>query len=178
VRYSDGIERLPVTGWLADIVLSEGLSVCALSCEAVVAEAMAHAEVSRTEASRSPSSIPSSMASSLKKRPGAALKRGDLLMFQSLAIHAITVVYELIIRRHTMDKRFQTESGRGRIAALFALPILEKSIASVRWLARMESTHKVRSIWMLCFSYVLQETPEVMIREYVRSFCSPKVRIH
>lgn len=176
--YSDGIERLPVTGWLADIVLSEGLSVCALSCEAVVAEAMAHAEVSRTEASRSPSSIPSSMASSLKKRPGAALKRGDLLMFQSLAIHAITVVYELIIRRHTMDKRFQTESGRGRIAALFALPILEKSIASVRWLARMESTHKVRSIWMLCFSYVLQETPEVMIREYVRSFCSPKVRIH
>jgi hypothetical protein len=172
--YSDGIERLPVSGWLADIVLTEGLSVCALSCEAVVAEAMAHAEVSRVDTSYSPPL----MASSLKKRPGAALKRGDLLMFQSLAIHAITAVYELIVRRHTMDRRFQTESCRGRIAALFALPILEKSISSVRWLARMESTHKVRSIWLLCFSYVLQETPEVMIREYVRSFCSPKVRIH
>jgi hypothetical protein len=169
--YSDGIERLPVSGWLADIVLTEGLSVCALSCEAVVAEAMAHAEVSRIDKSYSPPL----MASSLKKRPGAALRRGDLLMFQSMAIHAITAVYELIVRRHTMDKRFQTESCRGRIAALFALPILEKSISSVRWLARMESTHKVRSIWLLCFSYVLQETPEVMIREYVRSFCSPKV---
>jgi hypothetical protein len=172
--YSDGIERLPESGWLAEIVLTEGLSVCALSCEAVVAEAMAHAEVSRIDTSRNPPST----ASSLKKRPGAALKRGDLLMFQSLAIHAITVVYELIVRRHTMDRRFQTESCRGRIAALFALPILEKSISSVRWLARMESTHKVRSIWLLCFTYVLQETPEVMIREYVRSFCSPKVRIH
>jgi hypothetical protein len=84
----------------------------------------------------------------------------------------------LIVRRHTMDKRCQTESCRGRIAALFALPILEKSISSVRWLARMESTHKVRSTWLLCFIYVLQETPEVMIREYVRSFCSPKVRKH
>lgn len=170
--YPDGVERLPVSGWFAAVVLNEALSICSLSCEAVVAEAMAHAEVSRTD-SRSPSP----MTPALKKRPGVALKRADLLMFQSIAIHAITVVYELIIRRHTMDKRFQTESSRARIAALFAGPILDKSIASVRWMARMESTHKVRSTWLLCLVYVLQETPDVMLREHVRSFCNSKVRV-
>jgi hypothetical protein len=169
--YADGIERLPKSGWLAELVVGEGLSVCSLSCEAVVAEAMAHIEVSRPDNA----STPLSKATSLRKRPGAALKREDLLMFQSLAIHAITSVYEVVLRRHAMDRRYQTESSRGRIAALFAKSILDKSLASVRWLARMESTHKIRSTWLLCFVYVLQEAPEVMVRDYVRSCCNPEV---
>jgi hypothetical protein len=159
----------PPSGWLAELVISEGLSVCAMSCEAVVAEAMAHIEVTQ-EKSPYHASTPS-----LKKRPGAALKRGDLLMFQSLGIHAITAVYELILRRHSMDRRFQSDSCRERIAGLFAIPILEKSIESVRWMARLEATHKVRSVWLLCFVYVLQEAPDCMIRDYVRSLCNPKV---
>jgi hypothetical protein len=169
--YPDGIERRPPNGWLAKIVIDEGLSVSALSCEAVVAEAMAHVEVSQQVASRNTSTV----APSLKKRPGAALKRGDLLMLQSLAIHAITCVYELVLRRHSMDRRFQTENCRARIAALFAGSIVDMSISNVRWLARMEATHKVRSMWLLCFVYVNQEAPEPMIRGYIRSFCDPKV---
>jgi hypothetical protein len=169
--YEDGVERLPKSGWLAELVVGEGLSVCSLSCEAVVAEAMAHMHVSR------PNNMgtPISKSSALKKRPGAALKRDDLLMFQALAIHAITCVYELVLRRHAMDRRFQKESSRERISALFARPILDKSIASVRWLARMESTHKVRSIWLLSFIYIVQEAPDYLMRDYVRSCCIPEV---
>jgi len=165
-HYPDNIERLPRCGWLSDMVIGEALSVCALSCEAVVAEAMAHMEVSDAQSSSMPT---------LKNRPGAALKRADLLMFQSLAIHAITVVHELILRRHAMDRRFQSESCRERIAGLFAVPILEKSMSSSRWLARMESTHKVRSLWLLSFVYILQESPDSMIRHFVRSLCRPNV---
>lgn len=157
-------------GWLGELIISEGLSLCSLSCEAVVAEAMAHIEVVTNRKGKAPSAVPS-----LKKRPGASLKRVDLLMFQSIAIHAITCVYELVLRRHSMDRRFQTESCRERIAVLFAKPILDKSVASVRWLARMESTHKVRSLWLLSFVCVLQEAPECMIRDYLRTLCNPKV---
>ena len=172
--YQDGIERLPKSAWLAELVIEEGLSVCSLSCEAVVAEAMAHIEVSKHENSSSPVS-----KESLQKRPGAALKREDLLMFQSLGIHAITAVYELVLRRHAMDRRYQNESSLQRVAALFAKSILSKTLSSVRWLARMESTHKIRSIWLLCFVYVLQEAPEMMIRDYVRSCCNPEdIKIH
>lgn len=160
------IEKLPNSGWLAHIIMSESLSTCALSCESVVDEAIAHIEVSRRQLSTT---------SALKKRPGATLSRDDLLMFQSVAIHAINIVYELVIRRHAMDRRFQAESARSRIAALLAGPILEHSIASVRWLAKMEATHKVRSIWLLCFIYVLQEAPEVLICDFVRSCCNPNV---
>lgn len=164
--YPDGVERLPPPSWLSSIVIDECMSVCTLSCEAVVAEAMAHGAVAAD--SKNPSS--------LKKRPGATLTRADLLMFQSMAIHAITCVYELVLRRHSMDRRFQTPSSRERIAGLFAGPLLDRSIESARWLARMESTHKVRSLWLLCFVYVLQEAPESLVREYVRSLCNPKVR--
>ena len=166
---------LPRSGWLAEILTEESLSICALSCEAVVAEAMAHIETHDPSNGKL-------RASSLLKRPTASLKRNDLLMFQSIAIHAITVVYELLLRRHAMDKRFQTENCRSRIAALFTKPIFEKSLASVRWLSRMESTHKVRSLWLLCFAYALQETPESLLRYHVTVYSNPTnpkdIRIH
>jgi len=73
-----------------------------------------------------------------------------------------------------MDRRFQSEASRGRIAGMLAGPILEKSIQSVRWLARMEATHRVRSTWLLCLVYVLQEAPEHLISSIVRSYCDPK----
>ena len=105
------------------------------------------------------------------------LQRADLLMFQSLAIHAITAFYELVLRRNAMDRRFQTDTCRGRIAALYTECLFTQSLKSVRWLARMESSHKVRSLWMLCLVYVLQEGPEVVIRDLVRSYCDKKVSI-
>jgi hypothetical protein len=76
-----------------------------------------------------------------------------------------------------MDRRFQRDSSRGRIAALFTKPIFEASLSSVRWLARLESTHKVRSLWLLCFVYILQEAPENLLRQAVRSYSNAKVRI-
>eukprot|EP00977_Amphora_coffeiformis_P029636 scaffold42062_cov176-Amphora_coffeaeformis.AAC.2 len=174
-EYPDGLQRVPTPGWLSRLVIDEALSVCSLSSEAVIAEALAHAEVSRQQSGTSTSGV----ASSLKKRPGASLQRGDLLMFQSLSIHAINIVYELVLRRNSVDRRFQSDSTRRRIAALFALPILEKSVSSVRWLARMESTHKVRSLWLLCFVYVLQEAPDSLVQHFIRSCCDPKnIRVH
>lgn len=158
-------EKLPKSGWLAQLLIDECLTICAQSCESVN-EALAHIELSRGQ---------SWTVSSLRKRPGASLNRDDLLMLQSMAIHAITIAYELVIRRHAMDRRFQSESARGRIAVLLARPILEHSVASARWLSRMDATHKVRSTWLLCFVYVLQEAPEVLICDYVRSCCDPKV---
>jgi len=171
--YQDGVERLPPCGWLSDLLINEGLSICALSCEVVVAEAMAHIEASTIDGKKTPSG----KTSALKKRPGAALKRADLLMFQSLGIHAITTVYELILRQHAIDRRFQTVSCRERVAGLFAVPILDRSISSSRWLARLESTHKVRSIWLLSFLYILQEAPESLLRDYIRALCNPRVSV-
>jgi len=164
----NGVEKLPHSGWLARLIIVDSLSVCALSCEAVVAEAIAQIEESSQHGSPTKDS-------SLKKRPGASLKRADLLMFQAMGIQAIEIVYELIVRRQAMDRRFQTDSARSRIAGLLARPILEKSVASVRWLARMEATHKVRSSWLLSFAYVLQEAPEVLIRDFVQLCCNPEV---
>jgi len=167
---SDGL--LPRAGWLASLLTNESLSICALSCETVVTEAIANIE---TKGSQGNEKIPQRSSRSVQR----SLKRSDILMFQSIAIHAISCVYELLLRRHAMDRRFQKESSRGRIAALFIEPIFEKSLASVRWLARMESTHRVRSIWLLCFVYILQEAPENLIREHIRSYSDPSdLKIH
>jgi len=173
--YPDGQDRLPGSGWLASLLAGESLSIASLSCEAVVAEATAHVETSSPEKSGSPSK--GSSSSSTSERPGASLMRDDLLMFQSVSIHAVTCVYELLLRRHAMDIRFQKDQARSRIAALFAPVILEKSLRSTRWLARMESTHKVRSTWLLCFIYIMQEAPESQLRSIIRSYCFPPVSL-
>jgi hypothetical protein len=174
-KKANDIIRLPESGWLASIVINEGLAVCSVSCESVVVEAMAHEEVSQHKTSQ----IQLLANSTLFTRPGAAFKRKDFLVFQSIAIHAIICVYELIIRRHSMDRRFQTDSHRERIAAVLASPILERSVASSRWLARMGATHKIRTTWLLCFVYILQEAPESLLRVFVRQACDPKdLRIH
>lgn len=162
--------RLPMNNWLAEILITEGMSVCSLSCEAVVFEAMAHAEASR-DASKRPASAPSA----LKKRPGASLSRDDMLMFQSVAIHAITVIYELVLRRHAMDRRFQNPACHERIASVVTRAVLLQSMNSVRWLARMESTHKVRTTWLLCVLYVLQEAPASLLRLQIRELCKSSV---
>jgi hypothetical protein len=165
----------PTAGWLVSLLTNEALSISALSSEAVVAEALAHIEMVNKGSGnlRTPA-----LTSALKKRPGAALQRGDLLMFQSLAIHSIVSLYELVLRRHAMDKRFQSQSSRERITSQIAPLVLEKLVSNARWLARMEATHKVRSIWLLCFIYILQEAPELMIRQYIVSLCDAKVRVH
>lgn len=162
-------DLLPKSGWLAEILATEALSICSLSCEAVVSEAMAHIE------SQEPAKNGNDAISN--HGPTMALSRKDLLTFQSIAIHAITVVHELLLRRHAMDRRFQRESSRGRIAALFTKPIFEASLSSVRWLARLESTHKIRSLWLLCFVYILQEAPDNLLRQAVRSYSNPKVSL-
>lgn len=155
-------EQLPHSGWLAELLINDCLFVCSLSCETVVGEAMA--QVTMVSQDMEPT-----------KRPLAVLKRSDLIMFQSMGIQAVNIVYELILRRQAMDLRFQTDTGKARVAGLFAYPILKRSVEGVRWLARMEATHKVRSSWLLSFAYILQEAPEDLIRDFIKCCCNPQV---
>jgi hypothetical protein len=159
-------EVLQQSGWLADIITNECFLICAISCKSVVEESLALIEVS---SAHTPSK------SILRKRPGVTLSRDDMLVFHSISNHAIRIVYELVVRRHSMDHRFQSESAQSRIAGLLAKPILEQSCANVRWIGKLESTNKVRSTWLLCFVYVLQEAPEALIYDFVQSCCDPKV---
>ena len=157
--FADGTERLPESGWLVNIFVKECLSICSLSCEAVVAEAI------KTDP----------RIESL----GHHFGRDDLLDLQSIALHAVTVCYELGIRRSVCDKRFQSESARLRIASLFIAPVFEQSIEATRWLARMDPSHKVRSTWLLSLLFVFQESPDGLTRDHVQSLCrGPDIRVH
>lgn len=162
--YPDGNDRLPHSHWLAELLTNECFSICSESCEAVVNEAMAQIKASHEEKGK--------IKSVLKNRRGASLSRNDLLRFQSTAVHAISIVYELLLRRHALDERFQTMESRSRVAAMFLGPVFATSIKSVQWLAKMESTHKTRSLWLLSFLHVLQEAPEALVRGKLRSYCT------
>jgi hypothetical protein len=162
--------KQPSHGLLAEIALEEGLFICAHAGETVVSESVA--QVVAISQGKSFDNI------SLNKRPGASLNSDDLLMFQSVAVHAVSVVYELILRRHaSLDRRFQSDSARSRIAEMFAQPILERSLSNVRWLALMEVTNRVRCVWLLSFIFVLQEAPDAMICDFISSCCNPNVCI-
>uniref|UniRef100_A0A7S4ITR2 Uncharacterized protein n=2 Tax=Odontella aurita TaxID=265563 RepID=A0A7S4ITR2_9STRA len=165
----DMSDRLPSPHWLAEMLANECFVICSTSCEAVVAEAVAQIKAShQTQGKKSQS-----------QRKGLVLTRKDLLRFQSTAVHAITCVYELLLRRHATDGRYQVDESRRRVAAMLLSPVLDHSVINAQWLAKMEATHKVRSLWLMCVLHVLQEAPEVLLREKLRNFCmSPDFHIH
>lgn len=162
--YPDGYERLPHAHWLAELLVNECLTICSQSCEAVVNEAIAQIKASRSEKGRK---------SALRNRNnGASLSRSELLRLQSNASHAVSIAYELLVRRHALDERFQSRECRERIAAMFLSPVFGGTVKAVPWLAKMESTHKIRSLWLLSFLHTTQEAPEVLTREKLRSYCN------
>jgi len=148
--YPDGVDRLPSAHWLADLVSDEGFSICASCCEAI-------------------------LAGTIESKKANRLTKKEVKMLQNLAVDSISVLYESMIRRHSIDMRFQGDEARSRVAAIFVVSVFENSLDSVNWLAKMESTHKVRLLWLLCFLHVLQEAPEFLIREQLRCYCDPKV---
>ena len=83
--------------------------------------------------------------------------------------------YELLVKRHAMDSRFQTIDSNIRVAAMFVGPILDYSLDAYPVLARMNANQQVRGIWLICLLYVLQEGPEVLVRDKLQSFCRQKV---
>ena len=162
--YPDGYERLPHAHWLADLLTNECLTICSQSCEAVVNEAIAQIKASRSDKGRK---------SALRSRLGReSLSRSELLRLQSNASHAVSIAYELLIRRHALDERFQSRENKQRIAAMFLSPSFGSTVKAVPWLAKMESTHKIRSLWLLSFLHTTQEAPEVLTREKLRSYCN------
>jgi Dock homology region 2 len=158
------------SGWLAHIVLNECLLICSMSSKTVVEELLA---VIHTSARNS------ALKSAWRKRSDVVLSQDDVLLLHTLAAHAIQIVYELVVRRHALDRRFQSESAQSRIACLLTTPIMELSCANVRWLGMLDSTNVVRSSWLLCFLYVLEEAPEALIYDFIHSCCDPgEMRLH
>jgi hypothetical protein len=149
----DGMDRFPEAHWLAEQCANEGFAICAACCDTIF------------------------MGTLKRHTPATDSKLGkrEKRTLQSLAVDSIAVVYESLIRRHAIDMRFQGVEARSRVAAMFVVPVFENSLYSVHWLEKMESTHKVRLLWLLSFLHVLQEAPEFLIREQLRCYCDPKV---
>jgi hypothetical protein len=158
---------LPSSGWLVDLVMNECFHICAFSSKCVVEESAVLIEESSKRTNK---------RSAIKKRHGIKLSHQDLTSFHLRAVQAISIVYELIVRRHSMDQRFQTLSAQGRIAGMLAKSVLTQSCKNEGWLSKLHFTNHVRSTWLLCFIYILQEAPEALIYDFIRSCCSPKVR--
>jgi len=163
--YSDGVERLPETHWLAELLSSECFLICSRSCETIVTETISQMK------SRGPKTKQSSM------RQRVILSEVQIAQHHSTALHAVTVVYELLLRNHAIDTRYQTEDARGRISGMFVHSIIHNSIQSVQWLSKLDPMHKVRTIWLLCVLYISQEAPEVTLREQMRSLFSSEFSI-
>jgi hypothetical protein len=50
--------------------------------------------------------------------------------------------------------------------------VINNTMDAVHCLSKMERSNKVRSTWVLCLTYVLQEAPEAAIRHHMLSLCN------
>ncbi|KAL7456061.1 hypothetical protein ACHAWC_008790 [Mediolabrus comicus] len=159
--YFNKVDRDPSTFWLSELLMGHCLSICHRSCQTIVVEAKAQSNALR-----------------FGREVEGALSRDDLLRIESVAFHSILSAYELLIKRHASDFRFQTAACNTRVAAMVMNPLLDESTDAVSVLQRMEANHKVRCMWLLCVLYVLQEGPEALLRDKLSSFCRTPNQIH
>ena len=89
----------------------------------------------------------------------------------NVARDAIATLYEFLLKRHSLDKRFQGDIARTRIAGIFTVPMFEMTCTEVSSLIKVNPSNNIRCLWLLCFLHVCQEAPEQMIRDYLRHCC-------
>ncbi len=161
---ADGTERIPRSNWLGEILLNECFAICSQSCETIVNKSLSQVK----------STSSSLKKSAMRKRIKAPTE--DMAHYRSMGYHSISIVYDLILRGHATDSRYQTEEARSRIAGIFVAPVLENTLLSFQTLSRLEAGDKIRNIWLLCILYILQEAPEVALRRQFHLMCKEKVR--
>ena len=152
------IDRYPQSFWLAGLLMDQCISVSLQCCKEIIAEARSQLNTSR-----------------YGNKAANRLAQEELLDLEALAFQAASCAHNILIKRHAMDSRFQTIESNTRVAAMFADQVLEKLVLGVSVLSRLEPNQKVRTCWVLCLLYSLQEAPEVMLRDKLRSFCQDDV---
>ncbi len=166
-RSPDKIERLPESNWLAELLSNECFIICSQSCEVIVNGTISQVMKSNNSSSKKKSAM----------RQRVAISKQNMAHYQSIGYHSISVAYDLILRKHATDNRYQSDDARGRIAGIFVSPVIENAVQGVQWLSKLEPSNKIRSLWLLCILYVLQEAPETAIRKQMRDMCVVKVRL-
>lgn len=103
-------EKLPKRHWLAEMLLNECFEICLLSCEVIV---------SGSQVVNMKPNSPKKKQSAMRQR--IPLTEGQMLHHQSISYHAITIAYELLLRKQATDLRFQSEEALSRIAGICKL---------------------------------------------------------
>lgn len=156
---SEKFDRYPQSFWLAECLMDQCLTICLNCCETITVEARAQFKTSKYG----------------KRASSSIITQGDLLRLEAIAFQAVLCANDLLIKRHAMDSRFQSIESNTRVAAMYVCPVFEKSLCGLSVLSRLEPNQKVRSCWMLILLYVLQEAPEVLLRDKLRSLCCQEV---
>mmetsp|Transcript_3869 Transcript_3869/g.7417 ORF Transcript_3869/g.7417 Transcript_3869/m.7417 type:complete len:2553 (+) Transcript_3869:270-7928(+) len=152
----------PERHWLADLLLEECFDICIYSCEAAISGTV-------NEAKGGAISKKTKKQSSMRQK--TALNSKDIERQYSISLHAITIAYENILRRHAMSIQFQSRQTLHRIAGMFLSTVIKKTVEAIYFLAKLQPNSKVRLTWLCCLTYVLQEAPEVLLKKYMLSLC-------
>ena len=158
---SEKIDRYPQSFWLADLLMDQCLSISLGCCTEIVEQTNFQLKSTRN----------------VNKASSRLLSQEDLLALEAISIQAMSCAYNLLIKRHAIDARFQTVESNTRVAAMFLDSVLDTSVIGFSVLSKLEATQNVRCQWIMCLLYVLQESPEVLLRDKLRSFCQPNVSL-
>lgn len=164
VGISDDLQ--PSRHWLAKLVIEECLTVSQNTCETVL--------YGRVIFRRTNTNQRKQLQSAFGKKK-LQLPRDLVTQEEIISYHAVSIVYDIVIRRNALDSRFQSNEALERIAATILSPLLHCTVQAVHVLADLDAAHKVRNQWLLCVLYILQEAPEVALRKSFSALCDHEV---
>lgn len=159
--------KVPKRHWLADLVIEDCISIAQKTSETILNGWIPKQKTNKSAKGKS--------AASSAFRQRIPLSKDLIKHEESIAHNAISIIYDILLRKNALDLRYQRKEAFERIVAMFISPLILGTTQAVHVLSKMDPSHKLRNQWLLCVLCSIQEAPDAALRNTISSLCSQDV---
>jgi hypothetical protein len=162
--------KAPKRHWLAELVVQDCLSIAHKSFETIFNGWIPKQKVNNLENKKK-----NTVISAFRQRiPLPA----DLVMHEEcISRNAISIVYDILLRKNALDMRYQKKESFDRIISMFISPLIYGTAQAVHVISKMDPSDKLRNQWLLCMLCSIQDAPDAALRKGISSLCAQDVSI-
>lgn len=155
--------KVPKRHWLAELVIYDCLSIAKKSSETIFNGWIPKQKVYNSTKKKS------TVTSAFRQR--TPLPKDLIMHEESISRNAISIVYDILLRKNALDLRYQNKESFERIVGMFVSPLICGTTQAVHVISKMDPSDKVRNQWLLCMLCSIQEAPDIALRNSISSLC-------
>lgn len=162
--------KAPKRHWLAELVVQDCLSIAHNSFETIFNGWIPKQKVNNLAKKKK-----NIVTSAFRQR--IPLPADLVIHEECISRNAISIVYDILLRKNAFDMRYQKKESFDRIISMFISPLIYGTAQAVHVISKMDPSDKLRNQWLLCMLCSIQDAPDAALRKGISSLCAQDVSI-